>query len=226
MTAPAEVPTNVVYVIGNDANRLVKIGTTAASTLDRLGQIQTMSPAILTVLWTTPGDRELEHKLHYRFRAERRHGEWFDFGTLDPIVEVAHAVEEIIRAKSVQETSGEAVVAGPASLTTGLVQDLTDASQNLSWFLLDNEACSSLTPDEVGWCLDQLAYATICLAMTAGFLEPVADGLIGVRSAATEAAGVFQRVDNQLMDATRGFQAAARLFGIEPGLGQSKKRSQ
>lgn len=86
---------NVVYVIGNADNRLVKIGTTGVSSLARLAGIQTMSPSILTVLWTTPGDQTLEHQLHYRFRAERRHGEWFDFGDRDPVAEVDKAVAEI-----------------------------------------------------------------------------------------------------------------------------------
>lgn len=87
--APTE---SVVYVIGNADNRLVKIGWTTQRKLKRLGQIQTMSPSILTVLWTTPGGRPLEDALHSRFLAERRQGEWFDFGDRDPVAEVKRAV--------------------------------------------------------------------------------------------------------------------------------------
>jgi hypothetical protein len=90
--APAE---SVVYVIGNADNRLVKIGTTTQRKLKRLGQIQTMSPSILTVLWTTPGGKPLEDALHARFRAERRQGEWFDFGDRDPVSEVKRAVVDL-----------------------------------------------------------------------------------------------------------------------------------
>lgn len=86
---------SVVYVIGNADNRLVKIGTTSQSKLERMSGIQTMSPSILTVLWTTTGDEELEHKLHYEFRAERRHGEWFDFGDRDPVATVAPAATRL-----------------------------------------------------------------------------------------------------------------------------------
>jgi len=98
ITTPTE---SVVYVIGNADNRLVKIGTTSKSKLERLAGIQTMSPSILTVPWTTPSDKELEHKLHYQFRAERRHGEWFDFGDADPMQVVPTAAREIAEAPAV-----------------------------------------------------------------------------------------------------------------------------
>ena len=86
---------SVVYVIGNADNRLVKIGTTTASADKRLSGIQTMSPSLLSVLWTTPGGRELEQELHRRFAAERRHGEWFDFGDRDPVTEVSAVAREL-----------------------------------------------------------------------------------------------------------------------------------
>lgn len=77
-------PGEVVYLVGSRDCSLVKIGWTTGLT-KRLRDIQSMSPLPLTVLWTTPGSRETEARLHAAFAAYRAHGEWFDFGTADPI---------------------------------------------------------------------------------------------------------------------------------------------
>src|SRR6185437_1224824 len=77
-------PSEVVYVIGSTASPLVKIGR-SVDVDTRLRSIQNMSPAPLTVLWTTRGGRELEAQLHAAFAKYRVHGEWFNFGTNDPV---------------------------------------------------------------------------------------------------------------------------------------------
>lgn len=80
-----------VYVIGSRANSLVKIGT-SLNVEERLRSIQFMSPVPLRLLWKTPGDAELETRLHQLFQARRRHGEWFDFSDMDPVVTITNAV--------------------------------------------------------------------------------------------------------------------------------------
>lgn len=54
-----------------------------------------MSPLDLSVLWQTEGGPALEAALHRRFKSQRVHGEWFDFGDKDPVTEVTAAVDDI-----------------------------------------------------------------------------------------------------------------------------------
>lgn len=79
---------NFVYLIGNAESPIAKIGTTKH--LDRrLKTIQRASGRKLEALWTTPGGVPLEGWLHRQFHNLRTHGEWFDFGDLDPVTTVA-----------------------------------------------------------------------------------------------------------------------------------------
>lgn len=150
MTASAEAATSVVYVIGNADNRLVKIGWTTQAKLKRLGQIQTMSPSILKVLWTTPGGRPLEDALHSRFLAERRHGEWFDFGDRDPVATVSEAVGELTQSR-------------PATTKAGADDEGLGPGDSLSlavwkfrqWALREPDAVGGL--GTLGYCANELA---------------------------------------------------------------------
>jgi T5orf172 domain len=85
---------NVVYIIGPANRRPVKIGY-SDNVDSRLRALQTGSPLELGVLWTTPGAQPLEDMLHKEFKHYRTHGEWFDFGELDPVTAVARAVKAI-----------------------------------------------------------------------------------------------------------------------------------
>lgn len=81
----------VVYVIGSaTGNGLVKVGRTN-DVRKRLTYLQTGSPAVLEVLWTTPGGSRLEAYLHDALSAHRKHGEWFDLGP-DPVPVVTEMV--------------------------------------------------------------------------------------------------------------------------------------
>jgi hypothetical protein len=84
----------VVYVIGASRFGRVKIGRSATVAI-RLAGIQRMSPVPLQIQWQTDGGSELEAALHRRFKDDRIHGEWFDFGERDAVAEVAMAVEAI-----------------------------------------------------------------------------------------------------------------------------------
>jgi hypothetical protein len=81
-----------VYVIGAPGATVVKIGRTIHLE-KRLGEIQRMSPIPLALLWSHPGDHELECNLHRHFSDKRRHGEWFYFDA-DPVGVVRAAVED------------------------------------------------------------------------------------------------------------------------------------
>uniref|UniRef100_UPI003F496332 GIY-YIG nuclease family protein n=1 Tax=Nonomuraea sp. CA-251285 TaxID=3240002 RepID=UPI003F496332 len=81
-----------VYVLGSPGSPRVKIGYTSDLPA-RLTTIQSMSPVPLAILWTHPGGRELEACLHQYFATQRRHSEWFDFGTEDPVHHVREAVK-------------------------------------------------------------------------------------------------------------------------------------
>lgn len=83
-----------VYLIGSPDSRLVKIGTTQ-DIKARLRGIQNMSPAPLEVLWQTEGGLLMERVLHERFREYRCHGEWFDFGSSDPVELVSEAAADL-----------------------------------------------------------------------------------------------------------------------------------
>lgn len=84
----------VVYVIGVAGSPVVKIGR-SAKPAGRLGDIQRMSPVRLEIRWQVEGGAELEGALHRRFKELRTHGEWFDFGDLDPVAAVEAAVDAI-----------------------------------------------------------------------------------------------------------------------------------
>jgi Meiotically Up-regulated Gene 113 (MUG113) protein len=106
MGAEAEAATErpgSVYVIGSLESRLVKIGRTT-NLGSRLGVLQRMSPVPLHVRWRTEGGCELETALHQRFKAQRVHGEWFDFGEADPVAEVKSAAEAIERSGALVRT--------------------------------------------------------------------------------------------------------------------------
>ena len=90
----ADERSSVVYVIGADATRVVKIGMTI-NLKSRLAHIQTMSPVRVRVLFEHPGAYELEGLLHAEFGALRSHGEWFDFGDEDPVALVSSAVDRL-----------------------------------------------------------------------------------------------------------------------------------
>lgn len=84
-------PGEVVYVIGSEnGNGLVKVGRTNDAR-KRLAYLQTGSPAVLEMLWTTPGGARLEAYLHEALSGRRKHGEWFDLGP-DPVPVVQEAV--------------------------------------------------------------------------------------------------------------------------------------
>lgn len=89
VTEPSDI--GVVYVLGSPTTRLVKIGH-SATLPRRTREIQMMSPVPLSVLWTYPGGKALEGTLHESFKAFRQHGEWFDFGEVNPVTAVASDV--------------------------------------------------------------------------------------------------------------------------------------
>jgi hypothetical protein len=92
VTAPrSPVAGEVVYLIGSSTSRLVKIGRTK-NVSARLRSIRNMSPAPLEVQWTTPGGYALEAHLHCTLARYRAHGEWFDFGSEDPLELIGPAV--------------------------------------------------------------------------------------------------------------------------------------
>lgn len=83
---------NVVYVIGDSRNGVVKVGTTS-NLIKRLSALQTGSAYQLRVLWSYGGGVELEAHLHERFADKRMQGEWFDFGEPDPVAAVMASTE-------------------------------------------------------------------------------------------------------------------------------------
>jgi hypothetical protein len=56
----------------------VKIGT-AIEPLTRLGELQVGNPKTLTLLYTLPGGREVEAKLHNEFAPLHIRGEWYKY---------------------------------------------------------------------------------------------------------------------------------------------------
>jgi Meiotically Up-regulated Gene 113 (MUG113) protein len=79
-----------VYVIGAVGTSKVKIGR-STNVANRHATLQRMSPLPLALLWQTTGGSELEAALHAHFRERRTHGEWFDFGEIDPVSAIAQA---------------------------------------------------------------------------------------------------------------------------------------
>ncbi|QPJ96943.1 GIY-YIG nuclease family protein [Streptomyces clavuligerus] len=80
-----------VYLIGAPGGGLVKVGTTT-QLARRLRALQLSSPVPLAILWSAPGGRSMEAALHLRFAQLRQHGEWFDFGSDNPVLKVEEAI--------------------------------------------------------------------------------------------------------------------------------------
>lgn len=101
-----------VYVIGSANSTVVKIGTTG-NVETRLRGMQTSNPLLLLAHWSCRGNVELESYLHRRFDEIRMKGEWFNFGTADPVADVRAAAEEFYQlpAGALSETA-DAGVAG------------------------------------------------------------------------------------------------------------------
>lgn len=91
--APKQYP-GTVYVMQQVQSRPVKIGY-STNVANRHKNLQASNPNHLNLLWHTPGGRDLEDALHRRFHKYRVHGEWFDFGRLDPVKQIQRAVEQI-----------------------------------------------------------------------------------------------------------------------------------
>lgn len=85
-----------IYIIRPIGSQPVKIGY-SATVKRRLKNLQGSNPSQLELLWDTPGDRDLEYALHRQFHRYRVHGEWLDFGRLNPVKEVQRAVDQIRR---------------------------------------------------------------------------------------------------------------------------------
>lgn len=83
-----------VYVIGSEGSRLVKIGW-SVDPGKRTSQIGRMSAAPVTLLWQSGPEygRETEAKLHRLLNPYRKHGEWFDLGTADPVALIRAMVD-------------------------------------------------------------------------------------------------------------------------------------
>lgn len=180
---------SVVYLLGNADNRLVKIGMTTKSGLERLAGIQTMSPSILSILWSTPGGTRLEHKLHYQFRVERRHGEWFDFGDRDPIAEVSAAAAELAADEPEQARVSEPE-GGSFRLPGELIEDLRDVANRLGNVLIEDPV---RTAAELANHLDQLHWVISSLRIAMGMLQGSFDESGPTWPAGSDAAQVARR---------------------------------
>ena len=77
----------MVYFIEAKATGLIKIGFTS-DVKSRLSSICAASGVAVTLLVTTPGQRDVESAYHERFSKSREHGEWFR-ATADILAEVA-----------------------------------------------------------------------------------------------------------------------------------------
>ena len=103
-----------VYVIGCEGSQLVKIGYSEDPTR-RIAELGRMSASPVSLLWQSDPahGRESEAKLHRMFRAQRRHGEWFDFGEDDPVVIVSEAIDrpepKVVRSRPTASRDGGAL---------------------------------------------------------------------------------------------------------------------
>lgn len=79
-----------IYVIGADGTFRVKIGF-ASDPTQRLTSLQAASPFPLSLFVLLPGGRTVESQLHRQFEPYRQRGEWFDFGSADPVLTVVQA---------------------------------------------------------------------------------------------------------------------------------------
>jgi hypothetical protein len=93
-------PTSYVYLIA--APELgpgrVKIGVTQHHPKIRLSHLQTGSPVRLTLLYFVEGNDATERLLHAYFGSYRQHGEWFEFGNVDPVGALNDAMRLIRKA--------------------------------------------------------------------------------------------------------------------------------
>ena len=81
VAAPIAGADYVYFIHAPDLGR-VKIGYTSDPD-SRLSSMQTGSPCQLVLARLERGNRDLERRLHHRFREKRIHGEWFDDSVLD-----------------------------------------------------------------------------------------------------------------------------------------------
>lgn len=84
--------TRYVYVVGNSANRLVKIGR-SVNVEERVKELQSMSPVAVSLLWHTEAKHLAETDLHQYCSQYRVRGEWFDFGDEDPVAYIKEVVD-------------------------------------------------------------------------------------------------------------------------------------
>jgi hypothetical protein len=112
------VNSDLVYVIGAPGGSVAKIGH-AKHLRRRLSQIQTGHPAKIEVLWSIEGGIRLESGLHDDLHEYRVHGEWFDFGTLDPVATVKEAVKRV-RQREVAMLTNRTAPLPPAEVLASL----------------------------------------------------------------------------------------------------------
>lgn len=104
-SAPARIPsgnqlanfpqgTSCVYVIGEDDQRVVKIGWSTNLAV-RLSVLRTASMFDLALLWATDGGPDLETALHDRFIPQCVRGEWLCFPEGDAVGQVQEAVKAL-----------------------------------------------------------------------------------------------------------------------------------
>lgn len=146
MTEPGN--SGVVYMIGAAGSRLVKLGF--SSRIERrLADLQRMGPAVLTLLWTTPGGRPLESRLHKHLRQYRCHGEWFDFGDADPIVVVTQALDEVtVEAPTPMPTRVDEPTTASDPLPDPSKPPLGDLHRDNPRYHTDEYGCRQLSPTE------------------------------------------------------------------------------
>jgi DNA-binding GntR family transcriptional regulator len=122
-----------VYVIGGAESSRVKIGT-SIDPESRLALFQSGSPVKLSILFRTPGGLGLERSLHQHFRSYRSHGEWFDFGSHEPVAMIRDALRAIAEAEQLSasaftEASRADVVRDKVTQRFECANTLADAEQ-------------------------------------------------------------------------------------------------
>ena len=86
--------TSCVYVIGEDDQRMVKIGW-STNLATRLSALRCGSAHALMLLWVTDGGRKLERALHDHFSSQWIKGEWFGFPDGDAVERVQEAISAL-----------------------------------------------------------------------------------------------------------------------------------
>lgn len=114
-----------VYVIGVVGDYTAKIGY-SINPRRRFEHLQTGSPVPLKLLWTHPGDEDLEQALHRWFGDIRSHGEWFRF-TTDPV----KAVQEVIESGKWKAFARRPLVWDPTRTKAGIYRLYDGAGQLL-----------------------------------------------------------------------------------------------